>query len=201
MKNRIFKIGIPAMAIALCGFAAAQSPQLVSASARLNVNVDSAKVTPGETVNAKLTSNVKSAGEMELAKGATLIGKVEQVQKPAGDRPAELGIVFDQAKLRDGQTIPIKATLLSAYPADDDFYYAEGALAGPVVPEQPHAIAADATFDQTPGLLGRVELRSDAESDVSGVFTSKSRNIDLSRGTEFGIAIAPEGASQTQSGN
>jgi hypothetical protein len=201
MENRIFKIGIPAMAIALCGFAAAQSPQLVSAKAQLNENVDSAKVTQGETITAKLTSNVKSAGEMELAKGATLIGKVEQVQKPAGGRPAELGIVFDQAKLRDGQIIPIKATLLGAYPADDDFYYAEGGYAEPLVPQQPHVIAADATFDQTPGLLGRVELRSNAESDVSGVFTSKSRNINLDRGTQFQVAIAPEAPAATQSGS
>jgi hypothetical protein len=201
MEIRILKIGIPAMVIALCGFAAAQSPDLVSARAQLNVNVDSAKVTPGETITAKLTSNVKSAGEMELREGTTLVGKVEQVQKSSGDAPAQLSVVFDQAKLRDGQTIPIKATLLSAYPATDDLYYAEGGYAEPLAPEQPHVIAADATFDQTPGLLGRVELRSDAQSDVSGVFTSKSRNINLSRGTQFWIAIAPESESQAQSGN
>lgn len=202
MKTRFLKLGVPAV-LALCGMAVAQSSQanlqLVSANAQLTQNVDSKNVTEGQTITAKLTSNVKNAGAVELPKGTTLIGKVVHVQKFSGNTPTELSIVFDQAKLRDGKTVGIKATLLSAAPADDGDYFVQTGDNGSMLPDQPHVIPADQKIDQTPGLLGNVSLHSDAASDTSGVFTSNGRNIDLKRGTQLQLAIGQEG-SQAQGG-
>jgi hypothetical protein len=198
MEARFFRFGIPAAVLALCGIAAAQSSQpklqLVSANAQLTQNVDSKNVSEGQTVTAKLTSDVRDAGAVELPKGTTLIGKVEHVQKASGNTPTELSIVFDQAKLRDGKTVEIKATLLSAYSADEGQYFVQTGDNGSMAPQQPHIIAADATTDQEPGLLGGVSLHSQVASDASGVFTSNGHNIDLKRGTQLQFAIAPTGS-------
>lgn len=195
MKTRFFKLGIPAAVLALCGVAMAQSQskvQLVSANAQLTQNVDSKNVTEGQTVTAKLTSDVKDAGAVELPKGSTLIGKVTHVQKSNGS--VELSIVFDQAKLRDGKTVAIKATLLSAAPAGDGNYFVQTGDNGSLLPDQPHLIPADQKVDQTPGLLKGVAMHSDVESDTSGVFTSNGRDINLTRGTQLQLAIGQEGS-------
>lgn len=197
MDIRLRKLGIPAAVIALCGFGWAQPPQnvqLVSANAQLSQNVDSRNVKEGDVVTAKLTSDVKDGGRVELPKGAVLVGKVEKVQKN------ELTLVFDEAKLRDGKTVPVKTTLLSAYSPDATQMFAQTGNSGSLVPQQPHAIPADEKTDQAPGLLGNVALHSDAASDASGVFTSTGRNVNLKRGTEFQVAIAPQGPQAVANG-
>ena len=85
--------------------------------------------------------------------------------------------------------------MLSAYPAGLGQYYSE---TGSLVGSQPHLIAADQQTDQVPGLLGHVALHSNAAGDNSGEFTSTDNNIDLKRGTQFQIAIAPEGSESKQ---
>lgn len=195
MESRFLKFGVSAAVLALCGLTAAAQPsgvQLVSANAQLTQNVDSKNVTEGQNVAARLTSNVKNAGAVELPKGTTLIGKVVHVQKSSGS--AQLSIVFDQAKLRDGKTVAIKAMLLSVSPADGGDYFVQTGENGSMLPDQPHIIPADQKVDQTPGLLKGIEMRSDAESDASGVFTSDGRDIDLRRGTQLQLAIAPASA-------
>ncbi len=185
MESRFLKFGVSAAVLALCGLTAAAQPsgvQLVSANAQLTQNVDSKNVTEGQVVAAKLTSNVKNAGAVELPKGTTLIGKVVHVQKSNGS--AQLSIVFDQAKLRDGKTVAIKAMLLSVSPADFGDYFVQTGENRSVLPEAA-CIPADQKIDQTPGLLKGVEMRSDAESDASGVFTSDGRDIDLNAGRSF----------------
>ena len=196
MEVRLSKFAVAAMAIALCGYAAAQTPQLVSANAQLDQNVDTKNATEGQVVTAKLTRDVKNAGQVELPKGATLIGKVTQVEKANGSAPTKLTLTFDQAKLPNGQTVPVKATLLGAYRSDANEYFAETGSSGSLVPDQAKVIPADTQVDQAPGSLGNVALHGDVASNVSGVFTSTSKDINLRRGTQFQLAIAAEAGAQ-----
>lgn len=207
MNIRFFRstsLGIAAMAVAVCGYAATQSSpeniQLISANASLVGSLDSKNAMQGQVVTAKLNSNVKAADTTEFPKGTVLLGKVEQVQMSTDKGPAKLSIVFDQARLSNGHTVPIKATLLAAYPADAGDDYDDPADDGSPVGIQPHFIPADQQIDQEPGALSHVEMHSAVKSDTSGVFTSKDRNINLKIGTEFQIGIAPENSSMGVNG-
>lgn len=213
MTKHLFKPSLAGMAMlaAMCGYAAAQTApqnnepaqttqsmqstqnlQLVSANARLMGGVNSNDAMQGQMVKAKLTSDVKTADGMKLDDGTVLIGKVEQVQKSQNDGPAKLSLVFDQMRLKDGKTVPVKATLLGVYPAGTGNYWAATGMSGSMMPMQPHNIANDHMVDQEPGELGHVAMHSAVQSDVSGVFTSKDDNINLKRGTMLQVAIAPE---------
>jgi hypothetical protein len=196
---------LAAMVAAMGAYAGAQdaSPntQLVGANARLVNTVDTRKVSPGEAITAKLTSTVKEAGAVELPKGTLLIGRVDQVQASTNGSPATLSVTFDQAKLSDGRTVPVKATLLGAYPADAGNYFVETGNGGALEAGLPASVPADQKIDQEPGTLGNVEMRSSVQSNASGVFTSKDHNIDLKSGTQFQVAIAPGAPTATQSGS
>lgn len=186
-------LGVSAMLVAMCGYAATRTApknlQLVSAGARLIQNIDTKDVAPGQLITAKLTSNVKDGESMDLPKGTMLIGKVEHVQMSKDKGPAKLSLVFDQAKLSDGKTIPVKATLLAAYPADAGSYWAP--TGDSVLPSEPHFISPKEQIDQEPGVLSHVALHSAVASKASGVFVSKDRDINLKSGTQFQIALAP----------
>lgn len=201
-------LGISAMLIATCAYAGAQvSPQntqettpqkvqLVSANAQLVQRLDSKNATQGQTVSAELTSDVKAADGVKLDKGTVLMGKVEQVQRSNDKGPSQLSIVFDQARLKDGHTIPVKATLLGAYPASTGSFDASGNL----LAQQPHFIPTDQKIDQLPGTLSHVAMQSAVQSKTSGTFVSKDRDIKLGRGTQLQIAISPLTAGQETAG-
>lgn len=210
MRFRLFRpssLGLSAMLVAMCGYASAQAtPQnieLVGANARLVQNVDSKNAAQGQKISAQLTSNVKN-GSTELPKGTILFGQVEEVQSSNNNGPAQLSIVFDQAQLRNGQTVPVKATLLGAYPEDDGSYFEDTGTGGSLEEVLPTQIAPDQKIDQEPGTLSHVALHSAVQSNASGVFTSKDRNIDLKKGTRLQLAIAPQagnGAAAATAGN
>ncbi|HEX5233787.1 MAG TPA: hypothetical protein VFW25_00510 [Silvibacterium sp.] len=204
-------IGIAAMLVATCGDAGAQmapqntqSPEnvqstqsmprnirLVSADARLTRSVNSSKAAQGQMVSAKLTSDVKNAGTTELPKGTMLMGKVEQVKPSTNDGPSQLSVVFDQARLSNGRLVPIKATLLGAYPANTSDYWVDTTTSGSLMATQPRYIAADEKVDQEPGTLRHVSMHSSVQSNASGVFMNKDGNVNLKSGTRLQIAIAP----------
>lgn len=205
---RPFSLGCAAMVAMACSYAGAQAApgnmqgnmQLESANASLVQTVDSKNATQGQKVTAKLTTNVKAAGETELPKGTILLGQVEQVEPSTNNGPSKLTIVFDQAKLSTGQTIPVKATIMGAYRENDDSYYSDTSNNGTITAVQPKVIQDDAQVDQTPGALGQVEMHSAVQSNASAVFTSKDRNINLKRGTRLQLAIGESGTPAATSG-
>jgi len=192
---RSYALGIAAGLMTLPMYASAQSQQqnlnLVSANAQLLRGLDAKSAHAGQVVMAKLMSDVKTNGQTELPSGTMLMGKVAQVQNSKGAE-TQISVVFNEARLSNGSQVPIKATLLAAYPpvvtgiTDDTSFF-------PVA--QPLHITSDDKVQQDPGLLGNVMMKSAVQSDVSGVFLSKSHNINLQRGTRLQLAIAPETAS------
>jgi hypothetical protein len=165
--------------------------RLVSANASLVSRLNSRDAKTGQTVTAKLTSEVKTSNSMELPRGTMLIGKVDHVQMSEDNGPAKISVVFNEARLKDGHTIPIKATLLAAYPNSSWNSFNYTGVGGPFINTQSHYIPYDQKIDQEPGTLSHVAMHSAVQSQASGVFTSKDRNIDLRSGTVFQIAIAP----------
>ena len=94
---------------------ASGSGQLVSGStinAELVKPVDARKAKPGDAVVARTTQDVKSDGHVVIPKGSRLVGHVTQAQTRAkGDSQSSLGIAFDQAVLRNGEQVPMSATI------------------------------------------------------------------------------------------
>lgn len=199
------------MLVATCGYAGAQTTtnaqpaaetgsmqtapdtnlKLVTANARLMHTVDSSHAAQGQVVTAKLTTSTQAASGTELPKGTMLIGKVQQVQPASNNGPSRVSIIFDQARLPNGHSMPVKATLLGAYPADAADYWVDTSMKGSVMAVQPRTISANERVDQEPGTLGHIELHSAVRSNASGVFVDKDGNFKLKSGTYLQVAIAP----------
>jgi len=79
---------------------------------KLNSALDAKKNKPGDRIEAQLTEDVKQNGKVLLPKGSKLIGHVAQAQaREKGQAQSALGVAFDQAQLRNGQTMPLHATI------------------------------------------------------------------------------------------
>jgi hypothetical protein len=182
------------VAMALLGFpgaaSAQSSDQLVGVNARLEraINTDTVKV--GDAVTAKLDGSVTTSDGVKLEKGTELQGTVADAAPSAHRGPASLTLIFTKAQLRDGKQIPVKVTLLAAYPssADDNATYGSSVIAAP-----PQHIDADQQVEQEPGLLSHVELKSAVQGQDSGTFSKTDGNFRLDAGTWLQVGIAPAG--------
>jgi hypothetical protein len=92
--------------------AAAQSQQQVQAV--LSKSIDANKAKQGDAVEAKTTQALKGAGGVEIPKGSKLIGHVTEAKaRNKESQESALGIAFDQAVLKNGQTVPFHASILA----------------------------------------------------------------------------------------
>jgi hypothetical protein len=177
----------------------AQAPlQLISTNAQLDHTLDSRKAMQGQLVTAKITTSVRTPEGVELRKGTELIGKVTALEQGGKNQMTQVALTFTQARLKDGQIIPVKATLLGALPPAEDNY---GDGGEPIAPIEPHRIPSDAQVDQESGVLSNIAMHSAVQSDNSGVFLSKKDKIDLLSGTQLQIALAPESATASTGGD
>lgn len=195
MKNPLFFAASFGLCAALCASAQTSMSadwQLHSASALLESGINAKNATPGEAITAKLTSAVKSSDGVDLRKGTVLVGTVQQVQASHDGSVSKISVVFDHAQLADGKTVPVKATLLAAYPSDTQSYYVDTTNAGSMVGELPRVISQDQKIDQEPGSLGSISMHSSVQSANSAVFMDTKGNVNLKRGTVLQVGIAPE---------
>jgi hypothetical protein len=80
--------------------------------AALDKPLDAKKNKEGDKVFAHTTQAVKQDGQVIIPKGSKLIGHVTQAKARAkGESESALGIVFDQAVLRNGQEIPVNLAI------------------------------------------------------------------------------------------
>ena len=106
--------------------------------AALNGSLDAKKSKVGDRVEAETTQDVKENGKVVLRKGTRLVGHVTEVQaREKGQAKSELGVAFDRAELRNGQQMPLNASIqalavaqstaqASASAADDDAFASGG---------------------------------------------------------------------------
>jgi hypothetical protein len=103
-------------------------------NAALKGSLDAKKSKVGDRVEAETTQDVKENGKVVLRKGTRLVGHVTEVQAhEKGEAKSELGVAFDRAELRNGQQMPVSASIqalasaqaaaqASASSADDDAF-------------------------------------------------------------------------------
>ena len=116
--------------LAWCGAALAQIGEGAPASrlqgaemsATLSQTVDARKAKSGDEVTATLTDDVRANGRLLLLRGTILVGRVTEAQARTragdGSTDSRLGIAFERAVLRDGQEVPINATIEAVAAAD-----------------------------------------------------------------------------------
>jgi hypothetical protein len=82
-------------------------------NAELTGSLDSKKVKPGDAVNARTVTDLKTNdGRTVLPKGTKIIGHVTQASaRGAGHPESSLGLVFDKAILKSGQEIPLNGAV------------------------------------------------------------------------------------------
>ena len=81
-------------------------------NAALAGSLDVKKNKPGDRIEARTTQDVKQDGKVVLRKGTRLVGHVTEAQTRAKEQmQSELGVAFDHAELRDGQQVPLNASV------------------------------------------------------------------------------------------
>jgi len=130
----------------------------------------------GQAVTLKLTSTILTPAGNKLPSGTELIGQIASVTPNAENAPATLALTFDQARLKNGKTLPIHATLISVAPAGSDLAADDN-------------IQPDSIFEQEPGAFSGVSMRSAMQESLSGTITDTRRNLKLNSGTEFIVAV------------
>ncbi len=80
--------------------------------AALSKSLDVKKNKAGDPVEARTTQDVKQNGQVVLKKGTRLVGHVTEAQsRTSGQSQSQLGVLFDRAVTKDGQEIPLNATI------------------------------------------------------------------------------------------
>jgi len=101
------------------GLALAQAPSSALAAgskvnAQLKSKLDTRHAKVGDKVTAVTTSDVKENGVKVLPKGSTLTGHVTEVTRAESSKsPSRIGVLFDRAVTKQGQTIPMRAGIAS----------------------------------------------------------------------------------------
>lgn len=158
------------------------------ARAELVKNLDAAHDQSGQAVDAKLQSKVRLTNGTELPRGTMLLGKVTADDMQQQGR-SKLALRFDEARLKDGTTVPIRATIVGFYGPED--------ASAEIDPQHAMALTSNdwtaktVQLDQQDVLPG-VDLHSKIASQNSGVFVStKKDDVKLRQGSEIEFAIGP----------
>jgi hypothetical protein len=175
--------------VSLVGVGSAGAQSLAGVTTTLDHTLESKSATVGQPVTAKLTGSLKSDG-LDLPRGTDLVGKVAEVRAAQNGTPASISVVFTTAKLKDGKEVPVKATVIAAFPHSSDESL-EGS--DTTIGDAPKQVASDGEFDQEPGALSHVTVKSAVKSSDSVTFTSND-NFRLPAGTflQLGVgAVSP----------
>ncbi len=166
-----------------------EAMRMVRARATLDRNLDSTKVKPGDEFRARLAKKVQLNNGPLLPEGTVLVGKVAADDMNVGGT-SKFALRFTHANLKDGQVVPIKATIVGIYAPETVTSEDYPIPAGDEVPNtwNDGTLAVD-QIDALPG----VNLHSKIASKNSGVFVStKKDNFKLEAESEFALAIAAQ---------
>jgi hypothetical protein len=172
--------------------ASQEATKMVPATAAFISVVDSHSLTAGTQVKVKLLGKVRLENGPVLPAGTMLVGQVVDDATQTGK--AKIALRFTEADLKNGQIVPIKATIVNVYKENN------GIAAG-----QYNVSGISLTWDK--GTLGvnqqdaipDVDLHSKIASPNSGVFVStKKDDIKFTQAVQLELAIAPTTASAQQ---
>lgn len=197
---RRFIIGAAAASFVMAGSVWAQSGnnssqsgnssmQLAGATARLDKALNTQNATQGEAVEAKLQGKVKTADGVELPGGTELSGTVSAVQASANGGPSRISVRFDEAKLKDGKTVPVKVIVTGAYPSSENQMatYGEENMGS-----APRWVRGE-KYDQEAGILSHIAMTSRVSGHNSATFSDSKGDVKLKAGTYLQVGISPRG--------
>lgn len=168
--------------------------RMVPAEANLVKTLDARDMHEGQQFQAKLSGSVHLKNGPELPKGTVLVGTVVTDRMNKDGQASTLALRFTQANLKDGKTIPIKATIVGIYPpgTNDDTGYSQTEMPNYWTPKV-------LQVDQI-GAMHGIDLHSKIAASNSAVFVSRKKdNMKFNQGSEFTIAIAAQSGSAQQS--
>lgn len=170
------------LAILSMSAAAASAQSLTGVNTKLLTPLDSQTAKVGQQVAVKLNDSVKIASGETLPKGTQLLGTVADVKPAQGRNAASVAVVFNTAELKGGRKIPVKATLLAAYPP-------AGGNGLEILGVPPSQIDSKYTVDQEPGALPGVTLKAAVQDSDSGTFSKEKGNFKLATGSYLQLGV------------
>jgi hypothetical protein len=114
--------------------------------------------------------------------GTEKFGRLDTGKASEDKSASTLSLTFNQARLKDGKTLPGKTTLVGFSPAGSSDML-------------PDSVAPDGAFDQEPGAIGAVAIDSEVQQKVSGTLTDAHHNFRLGQGTQLMVAVGVPGQS------
>jgi hypothetical protein len=170
----------PAIPASAGGATAVQgdAARMVTAQAGVTKLIDARKLQSGQQIQVVLNDKVQLKNGPELPRGTVLVGTAVAGDAQTGGN-SKLTVRFTQAQLKDGKSIPIKATIVGIFPAnsmernDRDIWNSKSQKV-----DQANTV---------PGLA----LHSNIPDSDSGVFVStKGDAVKLMPGNWIALAIA-----------
>lgn len=175
---------------------AGDAAQRVPAQAVLSGTLDARKLQTGASFQAELNHKVHLKNGTELPSGTVLRGTVAADDMNVSGN-SKLVLRFNTAQLKDGQTLPIRATIVGLQSPGNEEYVA---TAGFAEPRPNDWTPSTRTVDQI-GVTSGVDLHSSIASRNSGVFVTTSKDdVKLAKGSTVDLAIATTSAMPQQAG-
>lgn len=170
-----------------------EADQMVPAQAYLLHKIDAKDMKPGSQFVARLSETVHLKNGPELPSGTELLGKVSTDDMQLKGT-SKLALRINEARLKDGKTVPVKATIVGVYAPES-----EGMNGDNVVPGQEQANDWNdkvLRIDQL-NAVGGVDLHSRVNGNNSGVFVSTRKDdFKIAGGSELALAIAARNSHQ-----
>ncbi|HEY1647172.1 MAG TPA: hypothetical protein VGF96_04265 [Terracidiphilus sp.] len=166
-----------------------EAEQMVPVKVHLVREIDARKDQPGGRFEAQVDDTVHLKTGTELPRGTVLVGTIvtDQMQDQGLSR---LALRFTQAKLKDGQVIPIEATIAGITGPAYSAGYTEDSSGPPSW--SPGTLQVDEL-----GVVKDVDLHSRIGGANSGVLVSTTKdNVKLNSGSRMTLAIAAENTNQ-----
>ncbi|HZZ41218.1 MAG TPA: hypothetical protein VFE06_18915 [Acidobacteriaceae bacterium] len=174
---------------------------MVAAQAELKDSINAKKLKDGEMIRARISEKLKFSNGKELPVDTILEGHVDQVQPSEKKSDSMVVVTFDKARLKGGEELPIKATLLSMWEPQEAVSGGMGSGA-PLPGGQMSQSGGRAGLPSQTNVMseGRqpvpgVKLHSDIHEKNSATFTAERQDVNVPSGTEmrFGLVVIPPG--------
>ncbi len=174
-----------------------EAAQMVAARAYLTNKLDANDATPGSPFTANLSEAVQLKNGPKLPRGTELVGTVAADDKQLKGT-SKLALRITEAHLKDGTTIPLKATIVGVWGPESET--AQGYSIAPGEEEANDWTQNVLTVEEINAGSG-VDLHSKIAAQNSGVFVAeKKKDVKLRAGSELALAIAEQNNDQQQSG-
>lgn len=170
----------------------AEAAQMVPARAYLVRKLDAKDDKVGSQFTAKLADTVHLKNGTELPRGTELLGTVANDDMQMNGT-SKLALRITEARLRDGKSIPVKATIVGLWGPESQTINGNYVAPGQAeANDWNNKVVAVDQLDVMPG----VELHSRISGDNSGVLVTKKKDdVKIAGGSEIALAIAAKGSS------